>query len=318
MSSTTTGGGEIDLSLLRGHLVSIALRAGRMITSARPSTSSSGTKKNSADLVTETDQAVEAFISSELRTLYPGFSFMGEETYKPGQKLGPEPTFVVDPIDGTTNFVHRFPYVSVSLGFAIDRVPSVGVVYNPFMGRLYTGVKGKGSFVFDVPGSSAGAGDLKPPRPEEGTRLPTKDLTALGGLDECVVAIEFGSDRSGQNWKTKTDTWARLGRSKEDGGAMVHSARALGSAALNLCGVAEGVLDAYWEGGCWAWDVCAGWVILTEAGGVIVDGNPSGRFDIPVTHRKYLAVKGAKNGEGQKELVKEFWSHIEGEMVYEH
>ncbi|KAJ9634258.1 uncharacterized protein PV06_00433 [Exophiala oligosperma] len=316
MSSTTTGV-DIDLDLLRDHLVSIALRAGRMITDARPSTSSSNTKKNSADLVTETDQAVEAFISSELRTLYPGFSFMGEETYQPGQKLGPEPTFVVDPIDGTTNFVHRFPYVSVSLGFAIDRTPSVGVVYNPFTGRLYTGVKGKGSFVFDVPAGHPQE-RRQPPSRDQGTKLPTKELTALGGLDECVVAIEFGSDRSGRNWKTKTDTWARLGRSKEDGGAMVHSARALGSAALNLCGVAEGVLDAYWEGGCWAWDVCAGWVILTEAGGVIVDGNPSGRFDIPVTHRKYLAVKGAKDGEGQKELVKEFWSHIEGEMVYEH
>ncbi|KIW17115.1 hypothetical protein PV08_04306 [Exophiala spinifera] len=322
--STTGGAGQgedIDLVLLRDHLVSIALRAGRMITSARPSTSSSGTKKNSADLVTETDQAVEAFISSELRTLYPGFSFMGEETYQPGQTLGPEPTFVVDPIDGTTNFVHRFPYVSVSLGFAVDRVPSVGVVYNPFTGRLYTGVKGKGSFVFDVPAGAgaAGAGDLTaPPRPEQGTKLPTKELTALGGLDGCVVAVEFGSDRSGRNWKTKTDTWARLGRSKDDGGAMVHSARALGSAALNLCGVAEGVLDAYWEGGCWAWDVCAGWVILTEAGGLIVDGNPSGNFDIPVTHRKYLAVKAAKDGVGQKELVKEFWSHIEGDMVYEH
>lgn len=96
---------------------------------------------------------------------------------------------------------------------------------------------------------------------------------------------------------------------------MIHSARALGSAALNLCAVAEGTLDAYWEGGCWAWDVCAGWVILTEAGGVIVDGNP-GKWQIPVDHRKYLAVKGAT--EGQKELVEEFWSHVQGVMEYEH
>jgi myo-inositol-1(or 4)-monophosphatase len=302
-----------------------------MITSAKPTTTSSaGTKKNSTDLVTETDRAVEAYISNELGRMYPDFSFMGEETYVPGQTLGDEPTFVVDPIDGTTNFVHRFPYVSVSLGFAVKKIPTVGVVYNPFTGRLYSGVRGRGSFVFDInqpdqpdedehnEERQTGDDQVQVPKEEQGTKLPVKELAALGGLDECVVAIEFGSDRTGQNWKTKTDTWARLGRRKEDGGAMVHSARALGSAALNLCGVAEGVLDVYWEGGCWAWDVCAGWVILTEAGGLVVDGNPSGRWDIPVDHRKYLAVKGAKDGQGQKELVEEFWGYIEGEMVYEH
>ena len=303
MTSTS----NIDLSRLRDTLVSIALQAGEMITSATATTTS--TKKNSADLVTETDQAVEAYISGALRKEYPGFAFMGEETYQPGMKLGPEPTFIVDPIDGTTNFVHGYPYVSVSMGFAIDRVPTVGVVFNPFTRKLYTGIRGQGSFVQVVP---IGGGEEHQQR-----RLPLKTAEPLTGLDECVVAIEFGSDRSGSNWKTKTDTWARLGRSKEEGGAMVHSARALGSAALNLCSVAEGTLDAYWEGGCWAWDVCAGWVILTEAGGIIVNGNPSTwGAAIPVDHRKYLAVRGAPTG--QRELVEEFWSHIEGTMEYEH
>ena len=307
MTSTS----NIDLSRLRDTLVSIALQAGEMITSATATTTS--TKKNSADLVTETDQAVEAYISGALRKEYPGFAFMGEETYQPGMKLGPEPTFIVDPIDGTTNFVHGYPYVSVSMGFAVDRVPTVGVVFNPFTRKLYTGVCGQGSFVRVVPiGGGGGGGEEHQQR-----RLPLKAADPLTGLDGCVVAIEFGSDRSGSNWKTKTETWARLGRSKEEGGAMVHSARALGSAALNLCSVAEGTLDVYWEGGCWAWDVCAGWVILTEAGGVIVNGNPSTwGAAIPVDHRKYLAVRGAPTG--QRELVEEFWSHVEGTMEYEH
>jgi myo-inositol-1(or 4)-monophosphatase len=305
--STTTTHPDLDLASIRDHLVTIALHAGHMITTATTTTSPKTihTKKNTADLVTETDRAVEAYISQELKTLYPDFSFMGEETYTPGMKLGPEPTFIVDPIDGTTNFVHRYPYVSVSLGFAVGRVPSVGVVFNPFTGRLYHGVKGLGSFVRDVIPHGSG----------KEMRLPVKEPEVIEGLSECIVAIEWGSDRSGTNWKTKCDTWARLGRSKDEGGAMVHSARALGSAALNLCAVAEGVIDLYWEGGCWAWDVCAGWVILTEAGGIMVSGNP-GRWDIEVDHRKYLAVKGAKGG--QKELVEEFWSHIEGTMVYEH
>ena len=297
---------DIYLRSLRDTLITIALQAGVMITSAHPSLSGHDTKKNSADLVTETDQAVEEFISTTLSKHFPTCKFMGEETYQPGQKLGDDPTFIVDPIDGTTNFVHGWPYVSVSLGFAIRRRPVVGVVYNPFTGKLYHSVKGQGAFLRDVrDGKQFG----------EDTRLPLKKPTPIGGLDECVVAIEYGSDRGGRNWKTKTETWASLGASKEDGGAMVHSARALGSAALNLCGVAEGTLDAYWEGGCWAWDVCAGWVVLTEAGGIIVDGNP-GAWEIPVDHRKYLAVRGAESG--QRELVAEFWRHVKGVMDYEH
>src|ERR1700761_3391455 len=107
------------------------------------------------DLVTETDKAVENFISSELRQKYPDYecvqtypldsvrlmnaiSFIGEETYIPGKSnLTEKPTFIVDPIDGTTNFVHSFPYVSISLGFAVNYIPHVGVIYNPFIGQLY-------------------------------------------------------------------------------------------------------------------------------------------------------------------------------------
>lgn len=292
---------QVDAHDILESLVTVAKKAGEMILNATPSTSSSDTKKNSADLVTETDQAVEKLISTTLLSKYPTFKFLGEETYQPGMKLGDAPTFVVDPIDGTTNFVHRYPYVSISLGFAVKKQPTVGVVYNPFTGKLYTGIKGEGSFVTDIK-----SGDK--------AQLPLKDAEDLGGLDSCLVAVEWGSDRSGNNWRVKCDTWSRLGRSKEEGGAMVHSARALGSAALNLCAVAEGNIDIYWEGGCWAWDVCAGWVILTEAGGMIVDGNP-GTWDIPVDHRKYLAIKGAKSG--QRELIEEFWSHIEGTMEYE-
>jgi myo-inositol-1(or 4)-monophosphatase len=297
-------------------LIDIALKAGSMITQAsstNPSISASqsnlSTKKNSADLVTETDKAVEDFISSNLQTAYPEFEFMGEETYQPGMKLGAEPTFIVDPIDGTTNFVHGWPYVSVSLGVAVRREPVVGVVYNPFTGKLYHGIKNQGSFLRTIRDGR--------PSGEQDRKLPLKQPIPLSGLDECVVAIEYGSDRSGANWKTKVDTWAALGASKDEGGAMVHSARALGSAALNLCGVAEGTLDAYWEGGCWAWDVCAGWVVLTEAGGIVVDGNP-GRWQIPVDHRKYLAVRGCEDGKGQRELVEEFWGFIKGRMEYEH
>ncbi|OAP60309.1 hypothetical protein AYL99_05311 [Fonsecaea erecta] len=313
----------IDLPALRDKLISIALQAGSMITSASSSSLNAGstgtqqkaasTKKNSADLVTETDKAVEDYISRTLMQQFPSYQFMGEETYTPGNKLGPEPTFIVDPIDGTTNFVHGWPYVSVSLGFAVDRVPTVGVVFNPFTGKLYHGIKGQGSYLRIVRGGEVPLHIT--PSSEADTKLPLRYPSAVAGLDECVVAIEYGSDRTGSNWRTKVETWAALGASKDEGGAMVHSARALGSAALNLCAVAEGSIDVYWEGGCWAWDVCAGWVVLTEAGGLVVDGNP-GTWDIPVDHRKYLAVRAAEKG--QRELVQEFWGFIKGRMEYEH
>lgn len=172
---------------------------------------------------------------------------MGEETYKPGDKLSDAPTFIVDPIDGTTNFFHGFPYVCVSLGFAIKRKPVVGVVYNPFTRQLYTAIKGKGAFLTD-------------PYHDEPVQLPLKTPEPLQDLSHCLVAVEWGSDREGNDYKVKADTFRKLAASKDVGGAMVHSLRSLGSAELNLCAVASGSLDVYWESGCWAWDVCAGWV----------------------------------------------------------
>lgn len=223
--------------------------------------------------------------------------FHGEETYDPAHPLTDAPTFIVDPIDGTVNFVHGFPCACVSLGFAVGRVPTVGVVYNPSTKSLYSAIRGKGAFL------------------NRETRLPLRgdDVEPLSGLANALIAIEWGSDRSGQNWETKIRTFEKLGQCKENGGAMVRSMRSMGSAALNLCAVAEGTLDLYWEGGCWEWDVCAGWVILAEAGGIMVDGNPGG-WETRLDGRKYMAVRGAPAG--QKEIVEEFWSYIQGKLVY--
>ena len=243
-------------------------------------------------------------------------------------KLGAQPTFVVDPIDGTTNFVHGYGYVSVSLGFAVEREAVAGVVFNPFSGELYAGVKGGGSWVerVDVSDAEEGVvgreevagvvdGDVGVSGGGKKMRLPLR-TSELTGLKDALVCVEWGSDRSGQNYETKMKTFQRLGRNKEEGGAMVHGFRCLGSAALNLSHVARGDIDCYWEGGCWAWDVCAGWVILSEAGGKIVGGNP-GDWDVPVDGRKYLAVRSSPEGKGQKEFIEEFWSYVEGTMDYE-
>ncbi len=88
----------VDLQEVHDFLLEIAYKAGEMILSAVPTETGVGTKKNSADLVTETDQAVEDMVSSTLRDRYPDFLFMGEETYKPGDELRDTPTFICDPI----------------------------------------------------------------------------------------------------------------------------------------------------------------------------------------------------------------------------
>ncbi|GKZ73885.1 hypothetical protein AnigIFM50267_011117 [Aspergillus niger] len=173
------------------------------------------------------------------------------------------------------------------------------VVFNPSTRTLYSAIQGRGSYL------------------NRTTKLPFKgdDIGPLKSLENSLVGIEWGSERTGANWETKVRTFEKLGRAKEDGGAMVRSMRSMGSAALNLCAVAAGTLDLYWEGGCWAWDVCAGWVILTEAGGVIIDGN-SGTWEATLDGRKYLAVRACSDENSRLELIKEFWGQIQGSFEY--
>jgi myo-inositol-1(or 4)-monophosphatase len=232
---------------------------------------------------------------------YPTFEFIGEETWKPGMALTSAPTFIVDPIDGTTNFVHAFPAFCISLGFVVNKVPTVGVIYNAYLNELFTAIKGQGAFL-----SRSGG-------PKE--RLPLKkDPEPLKDLSTCLIGAEWGSDRTGANFALKTKVFAKLAASKEDGGAMVHSLRCMGSAALNLAFVAAGQQDVFWEGGCWAWDVAAGWCILVESGGIMVGGNP-GDWEATIDGRKYLAVRGAPSG--QKAIVEEFWAVVgDGRLDY--
>ncbi|KAL4955462.1 hypothetical protein BDW69DRAFT_118062 [Aspergillus filifer] len=291
-------GNHPDLDEICDTLIVLAFKAGEVITGALPQTDSASSKKNSADLVTDYDRAVEEMISQSLKEKYPDFLFHGEETYDPLRPLTDAPTFIIDPIDGTVNFVHGFPHACVSLGLAINRVPCIGVVFNPFSRTLYSAIRGRGAFL-----------DRKIPLPLKGD-----NVKPLRGLQNSIIAVEWGSERTGNNWETKIRTFEKLGQDKENGGAMVRSMRSIGSAALNLCAVAAGTLDLYWEGGCWAWDVCAGWVILEEAGGIVVGGNP-GEWEAVIDGRKYLAIRAASQA-SQESLVEEFWSVIQGRLEY--
>lgn len=204
------------------------------------------------------------------------------------------------------------------MAFAHNLKPLVGIVYNPFIQHLYHAIHGKGAYLTapSIPTSH-------PPLPGSGeenvrgvvsaytcTRLPLRSPSPkLEGLQKALVAVEWGNERSGNNWDVKTKTFSNLAG---EHGSMVHSLRSLGSAALNCCAVARGDLDAYWEGGCWAWDVGAGWVIVEEAGGKVVGGN-SEEWEPKVDGRRYLVVRG---GEGQEHMIKEFWGLVSGKLEY--
>lgn len=242
--------------------------------------------------MTETDRAVESFIQTCLAKHYPLFTFVGEETYKAGLDITDEPTFIVDPIDGTSNFVHGFPDVCVSIGFVTHRQPTIGVVYNPFRKELWSAVRGQGAFVQQFNARLQ--------------KLPLMPRSPLGMKTACI-GIEWGSDREGPNFDLNVKVFTTLARTTSTGGKFVNSLRCTGSAALAICRVAAGQQDAFWECGCWVWDVAAAWCILIEAGGSMVDGHP-GNWSPPIDNRRYLAVRPSTSG--GREFVEDFWSVI--------
>ncbi|KAK8206085.1 hypothetical protein IWZ01DRAFT_521474 [Phyllosticta capitalensis] len=294
---TSPDGSSFDVKSICSILIQIAYRAGDMIVAADPSVDDSDTKNNSSDRVTATDKAVEAMIYESLKAAFPSFDFLGEETFKEGQKLTDAPTFVVDPVDGTLNFIHGFPNVAISLALTVARKPVVGVIYNPFRRDLFTAVKGKGAHLTRFDGRK--------------TALPIKKTPApLTSLNDCLVAVEWGNQRNGSNWDLRTSVHKKLLSSKDEGGAMVHSIRSNGSAALDFCYVAAGWFDAFWEAGVWIWDVCAGCIILQEAGGLLASANP-GDWAPELEGRCYFAVRGAPE-DGQKKIVEEVWGLMDG------
>lgn len=134
---------KTQLQQILKFATSLAREAGALILTGSTalhanSAATSDEKKNSVDLVTEYDVAVEKLVQEKLKAEYPSFGFIGEESYSAG--IRPEitdvPTFCVDPIDGTTNFVHGFPFVCHSLGLIYKQRPVIGVIYNPFLDHM--------------------------------------------------------------------------------------------------------------------------------------------------------------------------------------
>ncbi|KAA8515609.1 hypothetical protein F0562_018780 [Nyssa sinensis] len=216
--------------------------------------------KGQVDLVTETDKACEDLIFNHLRQHFPNHKFIGEETTAAcgATELTDEPTWIVDPIDGTTNFVHGFPFVCVSIGLTIGKVPKVGVIYNPIMEELFTGIHGKGAFLNGKP--------IK--------------VSSQSELVKSLLAAEDATQRDKLTVDASTNRINSLL-------FKVRSLRMSGSCALDLCGIACGRLDLFYLLGFGGpWDVAGGAVIVKEAGGVLFD--PSGK-DFDITSQRVAA-----------------------------
>jgi len=151
------------------------------------------------------------------------------------------------PADGTTNFVHGFPYACISIGLIDQRVPVLGVIYNPFLEHLYKGVRNAGSFLHThTPalgtGTSTSTSGIGTPQ-----RLPLAPASArpLPALAGALIAVEWGSDRAREPMRGKAGSFSSLAGAPPHG-VMAHSLRSVGSAALNFALVAQGALDMYW------------------------------------------------------------------------
>ncbi|KAK7114447.1 inositol monophosphatase 1-like [Littorina saxatilis] len=239
----------------------VARKAGEVIKDAFKKEKTIDTKSSAADLVTVTDQAVEKMAFAFLKEKYPSHKFIGEETTaETGEKLQltDDPTWIIDPIDGTTNFVHSIPEVCFSLGITVNKEPIIGVVYLPVLDQMYTAQKGQGAFLNGEKLKSSGQTDLK----------------------KAVVICEGGSSRDPDIVEKKLTNIHRLVTAS-------HGIRSYGSAAANLCRVAQGAGDAYAEYGIHIWDFVAGMLIASEAGAVVKD--PSGS-EVDLMSRRVLAA----------------------------
>ena len=205
--------------------------------------------KGAVDLVTEFDRRSEALIRARVGAELPDFALVAEE--EGGTPGLDRPTVYADPLDGTTNFAHGHPIFAVSLGLVEPGLgPTVGVVVAPVLVWTWVGVVGDRAL-------------------RDGREIA---VSACASLDRALVATGFPYDR-----RTRKDNNLREFVAVE--GGLVQGVRRLGSAAIDLCLVADGTYDGYWEAGLSPWDTAAGVAIVRAAGGIVTgyDGTP---FDV--------------------------------------
>src|SRR5262245_17120079 len=196
--------------------------------------------KGPANFVTAADRLTEEILREELELARPGYGFLGEEG---GAREGNDKThrWIVDPVDGTLNFLHGIPHYAISIGLEREGTIVAGLVYNPITDELFTAERGKGAFLND-------------------RRL---RVAARKRLADAVVACALPHPSRGDVELARSEHIAVQGN--------VAGMRRFGAAALDLAWVAAGRLDAYWARSLSPWDMAAGIALVREAGGFVTD-----------------------------------------------
>jgi myo-inositol-1(or 4)-monophosphatase len=220
-------------------IIQISKEAGKLIRNAFGKTHSVEFKTNELNLVTETDKASEKLITDFIRKKYPSHGILAEEGSEFNKSA--EYLWVIDPLDGTTNFAHGLPIFSVSIGVQKNGETIAGVVYDVMRDVIYSAEKGSGSF-------------------ENGSKI---NVSKNNDLNLSVLVTGFPYDIKENPDKAYERFIAYLKQAR--------GIRRLGSAAIDFCYVATGVFDGFWEVSLHPWDLCAGKLIVEEAGGIVTD-----------------------------------------------
>jgi myo-inositol-1(or 4)-monophosphatase len=243
----------------------VARESGRLLME-RFNTDFAVTHKGVVNLVTEVDLAAEEMIVAGIRNAFPSHVILAEE--KHGDSADGKVKWVIDPLDGTTNYAHSYPFFSVSIGLEITGEMEWGVVFDPLRNELFTARRGAGAF--------CNGGALR--------------VSEVRSLSAALLATGFPYDirTSGQNNLNHFGAFA----------VRAQGIRRSGSAALDLCHVASGCLDGYWELKLKPWDCAAGFLIVREAGGTVTNfrGRPGSIYEGDVIasngliHQEMIAV----------------------------
>ncbi len=245
--------------------ISLARQAGAVVREKLDRVENVRSKGTSIDMVTESDLASERVITEGLLAAYPDHGILGEEGGVQGV-AGSAHQWIVDPLDGTTNYAHGLRQFCVCIGLEVDKVPALGVVYDPIAEEMFTAYTGGGAFL-------------------NGHTIHVSDRAPLA---DCVLATGFAYDVH-TNPNNNLDRFcAFLKRTR--------AVRRFGSAGLDLCYTACGRFDGFWETFLGPWDLCAGRVILREAGATVTDFTGG-------EHTLYGGTTVASNGHIHQEML---------------
>ncbi|MBI1933785.1 MAG: inositol monophosphatase [Ignavibacteriales bacterium] len=238
-------------------IISVSKEAGEIIKNGFKSNISIEFKTDASNIVTNIDKASEKVITDFIKKEYPNHTIIAEETGL--NEKNSEYKWIIDPLDGTTNFAHGLPIFSISIGVQKNEETIYGVIYDVMQDKVFSAEKGSGAF-------------------ENNVKIKVSENS---NLSESLLVTGFPYEVKNNYEEAIIHFTTFLKKSR--------AVRRLGSAAIDFCFVANGVFDGFWESKLNSWDVCAGLILVEEAGGKISNysGNP-----VTVNSPNFLATNG--------------------------